>query len=175
MEYFQDGIEWVGDHTNFTSKVIEIPRPPLTYCTYFHIKGVCKAANSSHCYKCYVYDKDFYESFEIILNYIVMLTSATGLVGNFLSIYVLTKTGLCSRFSNLLIMLAYADIRFISSCRKPYSSTCFLVISVWRRWPVSSNVLTFIMMTKTWWTFTTRCILTSSIQCIRSFSSLQCL
>ena len=30
MEYFQDGIEWVGDHTNFTSKVIEIPRPSLT-------------------------------------------------------------------------------------------------------------------------------------------------
>ena len=78
---------------------------------YSIFKDLCEAANNTHCYKCYVYNKTFYETFEIILNYTVMLTSATGLVGNFLSISVLTKTGLCSRFSNLLIMLAYADIR----------------------------------------------------------------
>ena len=156
MKYFDDGIEWAGDHheTSYTSKVMEIPflqpcsasdrkcvlelwfrSDPLIRCAhytylYFIFKDLCEAANNTHCYKCYVYNKTFYETFEIILNYTVMLTSATGLVGNFLSISVLTKTGLCSRFSNLLIMLAYADIRLRHSCRKEYSSACFSYLSM---------------------------------------------
>ena len=76
------------------------------------VKAQCEAvANNTGCFKSYIYQETLYHTFVIVLNYLVMITSAFGLIGNFLSIYVLSKAGFTSRFSNLLIMLAYADIR----------------------------------------------------------------
>ena len=37
---------------------------------------------------------------------------STGILGNFVSVYVLSRSD-CTRFGNLLIMLAYMDIRYI--------------------------------------------------------------
>ena len=93
MLYWDDDSQWVGKTKNFSSK---------EDCLNF----------TSDCYRCYTHDEDFYKTFQIVIDSLVIFVSSLGLVGNFMSIYILSKTEFSSRFSNLLIMLAYADIRW---------------------------------------------------------------
>ena len=88
----EDDFQWVGDNRNFSSKedCLEV---------------------TAECYRCYTRNEDFYQTFQIVIDSIVILVSSLGLIGNFLSIYILSRAEFTSRFSNLLIMLAYADIR----------------------------------------------------------------
>ena len=92
MFYLDDDFLWVGKGQNFSSE------------------EDCLSV-TSECYRCYTLDEDFYQTFQIVIDSIVIFVSSLGLLGNFMSIYILSKPEFCSRFSNLLIMLAYADIR----------------------------------------------------------------
>ena len=92
MQYLEDEFQWVGGNTNFSSKEECLEVTP-------------------DCYRCYRRNEDFYQTFQIVIDSIVILVSSLGLIGNFLSIYILSRPEFSSRFSNLLIMLAYADIR----------------------------------------------------------------
>ena len=105
MVYFDDDFQWVGNSNNFSSK------------------EECER-NASHCYKCYIRDEDLYRTFEIVNELLVIIIAGFGLIGNFTSIYILAKKEFSSRFSNLLIMLAYADIRLAEKPRAP-SQPCF--------------------------------------------------
>ena len=92
MLHLDDDSQWVGGQNNFSSK---------EECFQ----------NTSNCYRCYIRDEEFYQTFQIVIDSIVIFVSSLGLMGNFLSIYILSRKEFTSRFSNLLIMLAYADIR----------------------------------------------------------------
>ena len=92
MVYLEDDFQWVGNNSNFSSKEDCLEVTP-------------------NCYQCYTPDEEFYQTFQIVIDFIVIFVSSLGLLGNFTSIYILSKPEFTSRFSNLLIMLAYADIR----------------------------------------------------------------
>ena len=111
MVVFDDDFQWVGNSHNFSSE------------------EECKR-NASHCYKCYVRDEDFYKTFDIANQLLVIMIAGLGLIGNFTSIYILAKREFSSRFSNLLIMLAYADIRSAEPEIGPSHPFVFSVISV---------------------------------------------
>ena len=92
MVYLEDDFQWVGNNSNFSSKEDCLEVTPI-------------------CHQCYTPDEEFYQTFQIVIDFIVIFVSSLGLLGNFTSIYILSKPEFTSRFSNLLIMLAYADIR----------------------------------------------------------------
>ena len=93
MLRFNDVSQWIGENKNFSSK------------------EDCLAEVTTECYRCYTRDEDFYQTFQIVIDSIIIFVSTLGLIGNFMSIYILSMPEFSSRFSNLLIMLAYADIR----------------------------------------------------------------
>ena len=155
MGYFNDDFQWVGNSTNFSSK---------EECEII-------LGSPSHCFKCYIRDDAIYKTFEKVIEFFVIIIAGFGLLGNFMSIYILTKKDFSSRFSNLLIMLAYADIRLPEeklNCNT--MQACCLAISVWRRSADISGVLTSTTPNKTWWTCTTTWVPACSILCTRSSS-----
>ena len=103
-------IVWVGNdsHTGFESK-----------------EACLGNGNGSwQCWKCYDTSDDDGEDgikdvHDIIADYIhiaSIIFGTVGIISNFLSIYILSQPGLSSRFSRLLIILAFFDIAYLTLC-----------------------------------------------------------
>ena len=108
MDHQPSRIVWVGNdsHTGFESE------------------HACLKGGPWRCWKCYDTsdddgEDDITDVHDVIANYIhiaSIIFGSVGIIWNFVSIYILSKPGLGSRFSQLLIVLAFVDISYLMLC-----------------------------------------------------------
>ena len=124
-----DDIIWIGNNTNFTDK--EVLKKKHLKVLFALFQESCEASlqGLAHCYGCPVTDGAIIEALEAVVTPVTLGVIILGLVGNFLSVWVLVRTAssrlvsresftftsfLPRRFCNLLIMLAYVDISYLT-------------------------------------------------------------
>ena len=95
--------------------------------TSFDSEEACRNTSEGRKWKCWkCFDgsdddgkdgvNDIYDHISDFIHFASIICGSLGIFGNLLSIYILSKPGLGTRFSQLLIVLAYVDISYLTLC-----------------------------------------------------------